>query len=64
MPDRVRPLLTDLGSLTPLLGLAGLLHGQGLTEDWEALVGYRELREAMGDAQDVAARALRGCMDW
>ncbi len=64
VPSRLRPLLTDLGSLLPLLGLAGLLHDQGHTEDWEALAGYRELREAMGDAPGGAARTVRGCLDW
>ncbi|GFR42331.1 hypothetical protein Agub_g3238, partial [Astrephomene gubernaculifera] len=60
----LEPFLCDLGRLLLLRSAGACMEEAGYTEDWEAFLAWNELRDAMSDAQEVAARLLRACEQW
>ncbi|GLI61791.1 hypothetical protein VaNZ11_004291 [Volvox africanus] len=60
----LRPFLCDMGRLLMLSAAGACLEESGYTDDWDAYEAYCELRDSIPDAEVVAGRLLRQCIEW
>ncbi|GIM09487.1 hypothetical protein Vretimale_13334 [Volvox reticuliferus] len=56
--------LCDVGRLLMLSAAGDCLEEAGYTDDWDAYEAYCELRDSIPDAEVVAGRLLRKCIEW